>query len=350
MAQAGERKGKIQYFEWARAFGALGIVLLHVFIVICSESSIAVDDPARFAAYRVLGMVFARWGVPVFLMVSGALLLDPSHEVGLAKLRRYVGRMLFVICTFGLLFALMQEYVDLGGLSLAMVGASLRDIVFGTTWDHLWYVYAMVGIYALTPLFRAFAARASRAEYRWVLGFLLVFSFAVPTVNGIMGWGITAFRLTIPSCFTYVLLGHYVHTYLRFDRKWAVAACLSVLAMGAFAVWGTFSPDLTPNQVGLIYAPECPLLCVLAVTVFLALRRFLDDVPIERHPLFATIARYSFGIYIIHPLFGHIALRLTDPLDFPPILYEAALFAVSVAGSLLLTYLLKKLPGFKRVL
>lgn len=341
---------KVNYFEWARALGALGIVLLHVLTAILRETGIAVDDPVRFATYRVLGMLVGRWCVPVFLMVSGALLLDPDHDVGLPKLRRYVGRMLFVICTFGLVFALMQEYVWCGGLSWAMVGYALRDVLFGESWDHLWYVYAMVGLYALTPVLRAFVARASQEEYRWVLGFLLAFAFAVPTLNGVLGWNVTAFYLTIPSCFTYYLLGHYVHRHLRWSRRWAAGACACVLAMAALTVWGTLASDLEPGQVGLFYAPECPLMVVYAVAVFLGLRRLLDGVPIGGHRLFATIARYSFGIYLVHPLFGHIALRLWDPLDFPPVTYEALLFVVAVAGSVAVTWLLRRLPGFRRAL
>lgn len=337
---------RVQYFEWARAFGALGIVVLHVFIAICNETPSPGVSMGRWLVYRELGMVLSRWCVPVFLMVSGALLLDPAKELGLPKLRRYVGRMLFIICTFGLAFALMQEYVDQGP-GWGMVLVSLRDLVFEQSWDHLWYVYAMVGIYALTPLLRAFVARASRGEYRWTLAWLLAFCFAVPTLNSLLGWSLTAFCLTIPCYFTYYLMGHYVHTYLRFDWRWAVAGLACVAAMGWLVAWGTPRGDV---EAGLFYAPGSPLLCVYAVAIFLGLRRLLDAVPIRSVPAAAVLARYSFGVYLIHPLFGHLALMLTNPLDYPPVLYEVAVIAMATVGSVALTWLLKRLPGFRRAL
>lgn len=345
-ASAEPARGKVQYFEWARAFGALGIVLLHVFICIAR----GVPDPGigtgRLVAYRELGMVLSRWCVPVFLMISGALLLDPAKEVGLAKLRRYVGRMLFVICSFGFVFALMQEYVDIGpGWEMVLVAA--RDVVFQQSWDHLWYVYAMVGLYAVTPVLRAFTAHASREEFRWVLGFALGFSLAVPTLNALLGWNLTTFFLGFSSCFAYYLLGWYAHAYLRYSWKWGVGALVCVAAMAALTAWGT-TRGLA--QTGQVYAPESPLVLVYALAIFLALRRFLDAVPIASCPPLAAVARYSFGIYIIHPLFGHVALLFANPLDYPVGAFELVLFAVSVVGSIAITWLLKHLPGFRRAL
>lgn len=338
---------KIQYLQWARAFGAIGIVVLHVFIA----TVLAVPDPGigteRLVVYRELGMLLSRWCVPVFLMVSGTLLLDPRKDVGLSRLRRYVGRMLFVICTIGFVFALMQEYVEQGGLGWEVLGAAVVDVLFAQSWDHLWYLYAMVGLYALTPVLRAFVAHAGRDEFRWVLGFLVAFALGVPTANALLGWGLTQFYLSIPSTFVYYLLGYYVHSYLRLDRRWVFAAVACVAAMAVFIAWGTGTSGV---QTGVIYAPESPLITVYAVTIFLALRHLLDAVPIEGHPVFATIARYSFGIYIVHPLFAHAILLFIDPLACPAGLYELVLSLVSLVGSIAVTWALKKLPGFRRVL
>lgn len=339
---------KIQYLEWARAFGALGIVILHVLIAIVR----GVPDPpgvggTRLIVYREIGMLLSRWCVPVFLMVSGTLLLDPTKDIGLAKLRRYVGRMLFVIFTIGFVFAIMQEYVQQGGWSWSTLGIAIRDVLFAQSWDHLWYLYAMVGLYALTPVLRAFTAQATRNEFRWVLGFLLSFALCVETANALFGWSLSQVYLSIPSTYVYYLLGYYVHTYLRLDRKWVLSGMVCVVVMAVFIPWSASRPSA---QAGVIYAPESPLITVYSVVVFLGLRRLLDKVPIKRHPFFATVARYSFGIYVIHPLFGHLALRLANPLDYPTGIYELVVIVISVVGSIALTWLLKRLPGFRRAL
>lgn len=346
MTRTGAAGGKkINYLEWARAFGALGIVILHTCIAIAR----GVPDlgTGRLVVYREVGMLLARWCVPVFLMVSGTLLLDPERDVGLPKLRRYVARMLFVICTIGLVFALVKEWVQQGARGWLLVVDALRDVLFAQSWSHLWYLYAMVGLYALTPVLRAFTARATREEYRWVLGFLVVFALGVYTANALLGWGITQFYLSIPNSFVYYLLGYYAHTYLRFDWHWALGGAVCAVAMALFIPWGTATPGI---NTGAIYAPESPLVTVYALALFLALRRFLDNVPIARHRLFATVARYSFGIYVIHPLFGHLAVRFTSPLAYPAGLYEATVVVLSVAGSIALTWLLRRFPGFRRAL
>lgn len=348
LANVPSQDHKIQYLEWARAFGALGIVILHVLIAIVR----GVPDPPgvgsmRLIVYREIGMLLSRWCVPVFLMVSGALLLDPAKEVGLPKLRRYIRRMLFIIGTIGFVFAIMQEYVQQGGWSWSTVGIAIRDVLFAQSWDHLWYLYAMVGLYALTPILRAFTAQATREEYRWVLGFLISFALCVETANVLFGWSLSQVYLSIPSTYVYYLLGYYVHTYLRLNWKWVLAGMGCVVVMAAFIPWSASRPNV---QAGAIYAPESPFITVYSVAVFLGLRHLLDKVPIERHPLFATVARYSFGIYVIHPLFGHLALLFTNPLDYPTGIYELVVIVVSVVGSIALTWLLKRLPGFRRAL
>ena len=69
--------------------------------------------------------------------------------------------------------------------------------------------------------------------------------------------------------------------------------------------------------------------------------------PVERHPVVRALARDSFGIYLIHPLFGHLAIWFFDyrALSVPAL--QTGIFAVGVLGSVVLTRALRLLPGFR---
>ena len=72
---------KIDWFEWARVLGALAIVALHAMRVTELAPGLAAAHARLFGVEAVLQIPLARWAVPVFLMVSGALLLDPGRKM-----------------------------------------------------------------------------------------------------------------------------------------------------------------------------------------------------------------------------------------------------------------------------
>ena len=103
-----EGRRTINYFQWIRACGAVAIVLLHAFVTlhIAGEGSLS---PVRVGIEEALSITLTRWAVPAFFMVSGALMLDPSRTMGWDKILRHVWRLVFVLLTFGLAFALVES-------------------------------------------------------------------------------------------------------------------------------------------------------------------------------------------------------------------------------------------------
>lgn len=77
---------------WAdvlRTLAILAVVLLH-----CAAGNIGGEVPGD-ARFWVINLIDGgvRWGVPVFVMLSGAFLLDPEKEMTTRQwLRREIGR------------------------------------------------------------------------------------------------------------------------------------------------------------------------------------------------------------------------------------------------------------------
>ena len=145
--------GRIGWIDAARALGACAIVVLHVFV----STGLNVElNTHRQVAYAVAGIVGCRWAVPAFFMLTGHLMLDPSRDVTAASALRHAKRMLLAIAVFGTAFACMEEvWVRVSSgvpiePSIALV--ILADVLTMRTWDHLWFVYAMVGVYLAVPL------------------------------------------------------------------------------------------------------------------------------------------------------------------------------------------------------
>ena len=62
------------------------------------------------------------------------------------------------------------------------------------------------------------------------------------------------------------------------------------------------------------------------------------------------LARDSFGVYVIHPLFIHVGLVVIPQSLMVPVVYELSFALVAVVLSALLTRALRRLPVFRTVL
>lgn len=333
-----ERK-TIHYFQWLRAIGAVGIVVLHSVI---SMQLSGAFEPSRIESLcnTVACVSLGRWAVPVFFMMSGALMLDPAREMGWKKTLRHVWRLVFVLLTFGLGFCLIELYVEAGAFSIAMVPEALMRLVTQNSWDHLWFVYELIGYYLVTPIIRPWIAKASRREFRKVLVGACVLLLAVNLLSDLLPLeegDYLYYGFEVPHCFAYYLLGSYVHRYLELDARVMVAGIASLVAAIVFSAMGCSSWATDPNT-GVI-APY-------AVLVMLLAKRYLET-PVERRRVVATLADFSFGIYLIHPVFIHLCLRTDAILGMGSLAASAVIAVVSLVASIVAIWLLRFIPGVR---
>ncbi|MDO4537653.1 MAG: acyltransferase [Coriobacteriales bacterium] len=331
--------GRIGWIDGVRALGASSIVLLHVLI---STALVRDMDVAHQLAYSAVGIVLCRWAVPGFFMISGLLLLDPAHKLGWPKALRHAGRMAGVLATFGLAFALMEEtkcQLD-AGLSITpeLLLWAIRDVLCMATWDHLWYVYALMGVYLLAPLLRALRDRVGEWGFAALTLVLFVGTMVVPTL----------LQLSVPniavglSCFC---AGGCLRK-LRLCPLVLIAGLCSLATMLAVSWRGILAGE---GDQGYIFLQGSCFACAYAVLVLALFKRAFGDKPLSSAAL-DLLAQDSFGIYIIHPLFVHIALMVLNPDAWPPVLFELGLFALALVASLASTRLLRHVPLVKSLI
>ena len=335
-SSAATRGWRVACFEWARALGCVAIVALHVYTTLWESVGRASFGPVRAFVEGSLSIVLGRWAVPVFLMVTGALLLDPDKDVRWERLARYVGRMLFVLATFGLAFCLIESVYEHRAVSLAVLGEALLHLVSAQSWGHLWYVYALLGLYVLTPALRRLTALRNRRTVEWVLAALYVVVLGGMTVLHVAQHTLFP-RVNLLPAFFYYLLGWYTWAYLRLDAR---TVGLGVASVAALLV----CQALDHGEMAL---PQYCMVAPYGALVFLLLRRYAVR-PVDEVPVAALLADRSFGVYVIHPVFLHVLVRVLDPLAFPPGVYELLAFTVTLGGSLLLVDLVRRIPVVAR--
>lgn len=327
---------RIRYFDWARALGALAVVALHVVVTTARVDAFWNVQQDVFFVEGIACIPLARGAVPAFFMMSGALMLDPAREMGWRKVGRHVWRLCFVLLTWGFAFSLVEAALDAGGLSPAVVGEAAVNTLGGRSWDHLWFLYALLVLYAITPILRPWVARASRQELGLATLVLWGALCVAPTLSLLLGVGVLDW-VRLPYSLVYYLAGLYAHRYLRLDGRVVVAGVAACLAMAALRLLHVPNAD---DAVMPQYAFALPL----GVLALCLLRRLVGETDISSRPVMRVLADYSFGIYVLHPLFCHLVVWFARPEAWPLGLLQAFMFVASIVGSVALSWLCRQIP------
>lgn len=276
-------------------------------------------------------------GVPVFLMISGSLLLNPEKEIGIEKiLKRYVSRILLALFLFGVPYAAMELIAQEGSFSWMMVIRGFFLTLSGNTWASMWYLYELVGIYLLTPFIKLvvnYAGKDRFVEYGLILGFL--FSILFPFIEQAFGIHIgIVYQLSGVYLFYYVL-GHYLHQHGTFNWRWcagllAVLECMIILnrIMG----------------LGMEVQYNSPITAAVSVSLFLTFRN------LEKGNSGLSAKRnVCFGIYLVHTFFLNVFYKLfhITPLKVGYrgiILFWILVFGLSFAAS----EIMQKIPVLRK--
>lgn len=344
MAYKGEKT--VLYFEWSRVFGASAVVLLHVFATVLDNETVTQVGVPRATGWSLIQIIFSRWAVPVFLMITGALLLSDKRKLDYKKAFKYCKRMSIVLFVFGYLYCLLELMVSSKSFSALYLAKSLLNLIEGHSWSHMWYLYALIGIYLLSPLCKAFSEKVSRHEYRCLLFVLLIFSSIVPTIN-------SAFHLSIvnitwvASSLLYFLLGHYIDKYDIAEYWYFIGfVCLFVIVI-ATIVGIVFFDD----YMNWLRGPDCPFIVIFSCSVFMFFKKHFNK-SFKKDGIVINISNYSFGIYLVHPIFLNLLYKVFNwqNISIPPILFEIVTFTIVFSLSYALTGLIKMIPVFGKLI
>lgn len=285
---------------------------------------------------------FGRMGVPIFLMISGYLLLDRKYDAASTEKFWKENWLHLLICTE--IWFLIYE-IFLMAYSGEKIGFNeiIGDLLFvhKVKLSHVWYMPMILGMYVLLP-FAAKAIQSFESKYLYFPILLFcVYSFGFPTLkvinNGLDG---EALSLQMSLGFSggayglYLMLGYFVKKGI-FKKihsliLTAIAATFMVLTV-ALQLWS--------YDRGVAYNVwyDCAFLMIGSLAFFELLSR-IENVPV--YGLVKWLSNYAFAVYLIHNIFKTVFTKYILALGYPRpvkvVLLDILISVVSFACSWLI--------------
>ena len=291
-----------------RILATLSVVFLHTNSALLDRPDLYALNPQQ-TLLLTLGKQCMNWAVPVFLMLTGALLLDPRRQLTFRLCAgKYARRALLALFVFGVPFSILEQVMNTRMLTFSMLPQAFLQVISGDSWAHLWYLYTLIGLYLLLPVFKRFTDAASRDELGSILLVLFLFQFLLPPLRTLFDLQI-AFEIPVAGTAPfYLLMGRFLY-----DR---LPACLQSRRRNLLLLLTTFACTLL---VLLVFRTEAYLeylTPVYAVLIFCLFRGLHPDE--RRTGLLWAIDRLCFGVYLVHPVFINFVYKFlkVTPLSF----------------------------------
>ena len=314
---------RIYYFDYLRVVASVSVIVLHTAVLILNaQRKLDVDFVSMFNVANGYDSLL-RFPVDCFFMIAGVLMFSPHRRFRLGHQIRRVG---IPLVTWSIVYAIANHVFyrqdqavitssyDGQGSLLSAVG----DFFTGPLAYHLWFVYFLIGIYAVAPLIRPLMALpdgSSERLLRYALTLWLVFTVLLPTVANVWPETELLYFASFPSFPAgYIglpLLGYYLHiTPLRISRPWLVCGFL-LGAVATFLI--TYFEETQRDQSLWAFQNLAPGVVLSSACVFLLAKSTFTG-KARSYRLISLYSRLSFRIYLLYALVLHY-VRSLSPLN-----------------------------------
>jgi surface polysaccharide O-acyltransferase-like enzyme len=332
-----------------------------VLVILLHAAAFPPEIPVNITSQVIYGWFTAdfydalgRIGVPLFVMLSGALLLEPSKTDEPVKVffKKRFNRIGLPLIFWSIAYFLWSVYVH--GTPLTF--ASAVQALMSGAYVHLWFLYLLVGLYLVTPVLRVFVKYLDWKRFKYLVALWFVGTVLVPLIIVFGPSGFNPVMFVFTGWIGVFLLGVFL-------QKVKVQSWILMLAAGlglAGAVVGAYvSTALVGERVTLFFHESLSFNMIIAsVAVYL----LLISIPPSRvesshakvNGVLHWIGQNTLPIYLFHYMileslmFGFFGFTLNAAV-LNPVIEIPLLATVTFVLTALIVYPLKKIPYVKRL-
>lgn len=361
------KKENIGWIDVLRISACFLVVFAH-----CCDPFVACfnADYGAFLQGSALGSA-VRCCVPLFVMMTGVLLF-PVHDSMGAFYKKRIGRILVPLVFWSLMLPVLyfvylnylvttdSPTIDMSTFTLEMTLRKMWTFVFNFNYDTtpLWYLYMLVGLYFVIPIFHAWLDRASRGDVKLFLSiwgislFLPYIKMVAPALGylgnwgnmdilGVCDWNAFSSFYYVSGFIGYLILAHYLVKYpLQWSWKKTLGISIPMFLTGYAITFGGYliMQEHFPGNYAyleIIWLFSGINVFMMTFPVFVCIQK----INAPSSPTLSRVASMTFGIYLCHFVFVQMSYDLFEwllPEEVPAVIRVLCMAIVSFAISYVL--------------
>lgn len=344
-------KKRVLYFDLLNIAACLAVISLHHNGIVHSYS-----DSIAWKTALIAEVVF-YWAVPIFLMLSGATLMNYRQKYDTPTFfRKRLARAVIPFLGWSAIvlvwkLATGQLTFETGSVTEvinAMLNYKMENIY--------WYFPFLFSVYLTMPLLSWLTEPKHRPTLWYAVLAMFVLQSTVVPLTELVGisWN-GNYAISLNSYFIFVFLGYLLST-TNFSpsirHKIYIAGVAGALfRYGAVYLLSTADGAKNPLFFNYGYFPSVLLACAVFVWAkSVHWEKILDRLHLRPEQI-AHISSYSLGIYLTHRIVMYYELQLLEPFGITNVrvIWRTVFIPVTYLIALLLVALLKKIPVLRRL-
>lgn len=355
------KENKIEHnyaIDILRIIMCLFVVMLHVCSYgICDETLVVTNVFGEFSEYHWYSIFysFCRPAVIVFVMISGSYMLDPDKNVDGKFLKKHIYKMIKCFCFFSLSYAIFFSlfHYHFDGISISILDI-IEDFANGR---HLWYLYMIICLYILTPVLRRISSDESILNEFLIIGFIvniIIPNFKTFVNSEIMNTVFENLHFELVTGYSfYYMLGYKIRNNInnkKINMNIIITIILYLISMFA-SMFLSINYRIVNNNVSSFPFYSYFFIAVLieAVLIYSIFLYIGNNYSFKYKKIIKELSSYSSGIYYVH--YGILScLLMFFDFDFYAPIRIIILFVLTSLLSFICTFVIKKIPLFKKIM
>jgi surface polysaccharide O-acyltransferase-like enzyme len=343
-----------------RTFGIILVVLLHAsneYYTTIMQTSL--ESPVYWWSSTIYKS-FALPCVPLFVILSGALLLQPSktNEPIRVFLKKRFNRI-------GLAFMFWSAIYLVWAFLVSQTPVTFDNIVEGTLYSlfsgsyyHFWFLYLIAGLYLLTPILRKIVSVKDPKILKYLILLWFVDVAVVPLIQMITGYSLNDTVFVVGGFIGYFVLGIYLQ---RVKVSSSILRLLFFLSF-IFTIVSTWIMHFHFEHIGQNYFFFGYLsvnVILASVTMFMLLSKLPVNWSRNIHPLVNrvvhAIGKNTLPIYMFHLIVmetlqrGYLGFKLSLTV-MNPVIGIPVMTVVTLLITFGLILFMKKVPVLRTLI
>ncbi len=292
-------------------------------------------------------------GVPLFVMLSGALLLDPAKcdEPMRVFFKKRFARIGLPFIFWTTAYFAWGHFVH----GYALTPTSIFEGLVSGSYAHLWFLYLIMGLYLVTPILRVVVKYIERQKFKFLLALWVIGSFFVPFVQLFIGFNYNPLMFVFVGWVGYYLFGAFL---LKSEVSSRTAYIALILGLMGAALGDAIAPVFAGAQV-MGFFHEYLIFNIISASaasflILISIRKNRFEGNTAQNRLLHWIGQNTLPIYLIHMMvletigFGWLGFTINNMMIIP-IIEVPLLTAITFVLSAAIVYPLMKIPYLNKL-